>query len=99
MILTKKPLTIAEAQSFVKNIEEKKPLHNYFKKFSTLSKADAEALLKKLKALNNVKLNDEALVHLVDFAPLDVEDINKILIDVSLSEEEAQAVLAIIRGN
>ena len=97
MILSKKPLTLAEVNSLVPKGEEKKPIHDYLKKFVQLSKEDAGKLLGDLVALNNPKLKEENLVKLVDFLPRDLEDVNKILNEANLSESEANAILEIVK--
>ena len=97
MILSKKPLTLAEVNSLVPKSEEKKPIHDYLKKFVQLSKEDADKLLSDLVVLNNPKLKEENLVKLVDFLPRDLEDINKILNEANLSESEANAILEIVK--
>ncbi|MEM4259349.1 MAG: hypothetical protein QXS38_01120 [Candidatus Pacearchaeota archaeon] len=97
MILSKKPLTLAEVDSLVKKGEEKKPIHDYLKKFVVLSKAEADNLIAELKALNNPKLKEEHLIKITDFLPRDKEDLSKILNDVSLSEAEMNAVLEIVK--
>ena len=45
MILNQKMVTIAEAKSYIKKLEEKQALHDYFKKFSILTHANAEKLI------------------------------------------------------
>ena len=97
MILSKKHLSLAEVNSLVQKGEEKKPIHDYLKKFAILSKEDSEKLIAELRALNNLKLKEEHFIKIADFLPKDVEDVNKILNDVSLSEEEANAILAIVK--
>jgi len=97
MILSKKPLTLAEVNSLVPKGEEKKPLHDYLKKFVQLSKEDADKLLNDLVKLNNPKLKEENLIKLVDFLPKDVEDVNKILIEANLSESEANAIVDLVK--
>ena len=97
MILSKKPLTLAEVDALVEKGEEKKLIHDYLKKFVALKKDEAEKMLSDLRALNNPKLKEENLVKLVDFLPKDVEDVNKILNEVSLSEAEANAILGIVQ--
>ena len=97
MILSKKPLTLTEVDSLVEKGEEKKPIHDYLKKFVTLSKEDAEKMLADLRALNNPKLKEENLIKIVDFLPKDAEDINKILNEVSLSEAETNTILGIVQ--
>jgi DNA-directed RNA polymerase subunit F len=97
MILSRKPLTLAETASLAGSPEEKKPIHVYLKKFAKLSKADALKLIEELKALNNPKLKEENFIKLADFIPADSEEINKVLPEAGLSEEEAGAILAIIK--
>lgn len=97
MILSKKHLSLAEVNALVPRGEEKKPIHDYLKKFAILSKEDSEKLIAELRALNNLKLKEEHFIKIADFIPKDVEDVNKILNDVSLSEEEANAILAIVK--
>ena len=98
MILTKKALSLAEVQAYVKkDNDDKKPVHDYLKAFVKLSKADAEKLGKSLHALNNAKLKEEKIVKILDLVPKDQEDLNKIFNDVSLTEEESQAILALTK--
>ena len=97
MILSKKPITIAEVDSLVAKSEEKKPIHEYLKKFSKLSKKEALELIEALKGLNNIKLKEENLVKIADFLPKDLEDVNKILNEANLSEAEANAILEIVK--
>lgn len=98
MILSQRIVSIAEARSYVKNIEEKQALHDYFKKFSTLSLESAHKLIAELQGLNNVKLKEEHMIKIADFLPSDAEELNKITNDVSLTEEEAQAVLGLVKN-
>ena len=97
MILSRKHLALAEVNSLVIRGEEKKPIYDYLKKFAILPKEDSEKLVAELRALNNLKLKEEHFIKIADFLPKDVEDVNKILNDVSLSEEEANAILAIVK--
>ncbi len=94
-VVSRKPLTLAEAKELIKDLEEKQVLHDYFKTFTTLSAHDAKECVQKLHALNSQKLNDAHIVKLVDVLPKDIEDVNKVCNDLSLTEEEASAVLAI----
>lgn len=98
MILNQKIVTIAEAKSYVKNLEEKQALHDYFKKFSTLSLEQANKLVSEVKALNNIKLREEHFVKIADMLPSDSEELAKIANDVSLTEEEAQAILGLVKN-
>jgi len=97
MILNRKPLALAEVKSLIKGLEEKKQMESYIKKFSKISKADAEKLASEIRALNNPKINEENLVKILDFLPANSEELNKIFTEVSLSEEEANSILEIIK--
>ena len=97
MILAQKPVTISEAKSYVKDLEEKKEIANYFKEFASLDLAEANKLISELQSLNNLKINQESVIKIVDFLPSDTEELSKVLNDVSLSEEESQAVISIVK--
>jgi DNA-directed RNA polymerase subunit F len=95
MILEKTPITLAEVKERVKELDEKQALKDYLKKFTPLTKAKTEELIKEIKDLNNIKLKEENVVKIADFIPKTQEELNKILIEVSLSEEETNAILTI----
>lgn len=96
-ILNRRPLTISEAKSFVKESEEKKPIHDYFKAFAGLSLDKAKKLEGEIRALNNPKLKEEDIIKIVDFLPQDSEDVNKICLEVALSEEEINKILELVK--
>jgi DNA-directed RNA polymerase subunit F len=97
MILSKTPLTLVEAKSHVKSDEENAVLNDYFKAYSKLNLEKSIALKKEISDLNNVKIKEEHMVKIVDFLPSDSEDLSKIFIDVSLNEEESNAILEIVK--
>lgn len=97
-VINKKALTMAEVKEYVKDLDDKKPIHAYIKKFSKISKADAEKLMAEVRALNNIKLKEENIIKIADFLPQDAEDLNKICIEASLTEEEINAILAIVKN-
>ncbi len=95
-ILEKKPIPLSEIKSYVKDFEEKKPLQDYLKKFAKLDKKKAEAIINEITALNNPKIKEENKVKIADFLPKNKEEANKLFTDVSLSEEEANAIVEIV---
>jgi DNA-directed RNA polymerase subunit F len=97
MILNSKPLTLTEAKSYFRAGEEKKPLEDYFKAFIKLSKEKSDKLSEEIRALNNLKLKEDIIVKIVDLIPKDAEDLNKIVLDVSLNEGEINAILEITK--
>lgn len=98
MILSQKPLTLAEVKELAKGVDEKKQTADYLKKFAKLSKSDAHKLMEEAKALNNIKLKEEDFIKLADFLPQDSEELNKLLSEANLSEEEAAAILNIVKN-
>ncbi|MBU0466199.1 MAG: hypothetical protein KJ718_02665 [Nanoarchaeota archaeon] len=96
MIHSKNPLTLAEVQDIVKPLEERQEIKAYLKKFTKLSKDKALKLKEEIKSLGNMKIKEEHIVKLIDFLPKDAEDVNKIFIDTSLTEEETNAILEIV---
>lgn len=97
IVQSKKPLSMAEAKSYVKDGEESKVMLDYLKAFTKLKKADAEKLSEEIRALNNPKIKEENIMKVVDLLPVDSEDLNKIFVEVSLSEEEINTILGIIK--
>jgi DNA-directed RNA polymerase subunit F len=95
MILSKTPVTLGKVQEIVKPLEEKQELKDYLKKFVKLKKDKAEALVKEITGLNNLKIKEEHIVKIADFVPKSAEELNKIFTDVSLTEEETNAILEI----
>ncbi len=97
MILDMQPVTLAEVREIVKGIEEKKNLEDYLKKYCKISKENALSMSEEIRGLNNLKIKNEHIVKVVDLLPKDAEDINKVFNDVSLNEEEINALLEIVR--
>ncbi len=97
MIISMKPISIAEVKELVKDVEEKKELKDYLKKFGKIEKEDAEKMRESLSALNNMKLKEEDIVKILDFMPKNSEELNKIFTDVSLDEKETNEILEIIK--
>ncbi len=99
MIHNKKPLPMIEVMEYAKANEGNDVLLHYLKKFTKISRERADKIKESLIALNNPKIKDENIVKIIDFLPQDKEDVNKILIEANLNEDEANAVLNIIKGN
>jgi len=97
-VLNKTPLTIGETVTYIPNLDERKVLNDYFKKFGKLSVEKAKKLRAEIKALNNIKLKEEHIVKIVDVMPADTEALNVICSDIGLTEEEAKAILDIVKA-
>jgi len=96
MINSMKPLALCEVKEIVEQLEEKKELKDYLKKFGNLSNEVSVKLMDELEKLDNMKIKKEHIVKIVDFFPKTSEDLNKIFSDVSLDEKEVNEVLEII---
>ena len=96
MIISKTPLTLAEVKEYTKDLDNP-VIHDYLKSFAKISKADALKCSEEIKALNNPKIKEEIVMKIVDFLPKDSEDLNKIFLDVALSEEETNSILEIVK--
>ncbi len=97
IVLNQKPIAMAEIKEYVSNLDEKKVLEDYLKAFTKLKKDKAIALAKEIRDLNNIKLRESDIIKLVDFIPRDQEEINKILVETQLTEEEANAILEVVK--
>lgn len=95
MIQEKTPVTMAEANEIIKDLEEKKELQAYMKKFIKLKKDKADKLMEDVRNLKNMKVKEEHIVKVADFVPKEKEELNKIFSDVTLTEEETNAILEI----
>ena len=94
MILSKKPVALAEVKDLAKDSENKE-LVEYLKNFTKLTKDKAEKLKEEIRSLSNLKIKEEDIIKIADFLPKDKEEVNKIFIDTTISEDEANAILAI----
>lgn len=97
MIQSKTPVTLAEVKEIVKGLEEKQELQAYLKKFTKLTKEKSEAIRKDIAGLNNPKIKEENIIKVADYVPKDAEDLGKIFTEISLNEEEINAILEITK--
>jgi len=96
-VLNQKPIPLAIVKEYVGESEEKRPIDEYLKKFASLPKDKAEKLVEEVTALNNPKIKDADIAKIVDLLPQDAADLNKIFIELSLSDDEANQLLNIVK--
>ena len=96
MINNSLPLSLAEVKHYMKNTENQ-VMHDYLKEFCHIEFAEAKKLADEIRALNSPKVREEHIVKILDFLPKDAEEVNKIFVDVSLTEEEANTFTAIVK--
>ncbi|MBU0957423.1 MAG: hypothetical protein KKF56_01290 [Nanoarchaeota archaeon] len=97
MITESKPLDLTEAKKYIKESDENKEIIDYLKKFSKLKEDQAVKLKEELEGLKLMKLNQEHIVKIVDFAPEDEIDLMKVLQDVNLDGEEIKLLLDTVK--
>jgi len=97
MIISMKPLHLAEVKELAGDLSGKPELHSYLKDFCPLNKKEADTLAKKIREINNPKIREDSVVKIVDLLPKDAEDMNKIFNDVSLDEKEINEIIAIVK--
>ena len=102
MILDRTPLNLNEVQEILVNIEDSEKMEEmeaYMKKFLKTKPAQAKKIKEELETLDLLKMKREHLVKIIDLLPKDASDLNKIFVDVSLSEEEINKILEIIKNS
>ena len=97
MIKSSKPITLAETRELLKKIEtdKAKAVSDFIKKFTKFSAEDAVKLKKALEAFDIAKLKEEDIIKIINFRPVDAEDIRKIFVssELSLDQNEITKVL------
>lgn len=99
MIISKKPITLAEIPEFLdKDSNANAELAGFLKKFSDLKKEDTEKLKEEIKSLNLLKVKNEHIVKIIDLLPSSKEELNKIFVDIGLDEDESKSILEKIKN-
>ena len=92
------PLSLEESKEIVEASEEKdKEVMGFFKKFIKINKGETRKMREELASLGIMKMKDEHIVKIVDLLPEDINDINKIFVDVSLDEDETNKILEVVK--
>lgn len=98
MIINKEPLSMAEALQYVKQEgTEETDVIGFTKKFVKIKNNKAIELRKKLQSLDMLKMKEEHIIKIIDLLPEDISELNKIFVDVSLDNEEAQKILDTVK--
>lgn len=96
MIKNMKPLSLVEAREIAK-ARENKDTEAFIKKFSKMNEKEALKLKEELEQLSILKLKPESIAKIMDILPEDNTDLNKILVDISLTEDESNKILEIVK--
>lgn len=97
MILKNDPLTMAEAEDYVKGAEvENTEVLGFINKFVKIKGKDAVKMRQKIKDLDLIQIGDSHVVKIVDLMPETNEDLVKILSNVTVSEDDTKKILDIV---
>ena len=91
------PITMAEVASLVDDSEKGKSIKRFIRSFNKMPVEKAKEMEGELKALDLIKLKDAHIVKIVDFMPSSASELNKIVVDVSLSQEEIANILDVVK--
>ncbi len=96
-IKEKTPITMAEVVVLAEGSDKGKAIKDFIKNFDTVNIKKAREMKEELKGLDLIKLKDENIVKIVDFIPTDVSELNKILVGVSLDQDEVNKILDVTK--
>lgn len=102
MIHDRTPLSLDEVQEILGKIPENtkgEEMKVFIKKFLKAKPGQAKKIKEELETLDLLKLKREDLVKIVDLLPEDASDLNKIFTDVSLTEDETNKILKIVKDS
>jgi DNA-directed RNA polymerase subunit F len=102
VIKNTKPLNMQEVKKLLGEIKgeenpKKKQVEDFIKKFSKIKADKAEGLKKEIEGLGMIKIKERNIAKIVDIMPENPTDLNKIFTDVSLSEDETNKILEIVK--
>lgn len=95
MIVKSTPLSASESKEYLK--KEQEALKEFISKFTKLNVRQAKDFREKLERLNLMKMNSRHISKIIDFMPVNLEEINKIFIDISLDENEANKIIDVVK--
>jgi len=102
MIKEKKPVAMYEAKEILENVAENdktKDIEQFIKKFSKLTDEKAKKLKEALEKLDILKLRSSDIIKIVDVAPENAVELNKLFTEVSLDADETNKILETIKNN
>jgi DNA-directed RNA polymerase subunit F len=97
VIKEERPITLAEVYDSVGDNEKAEGVKKFLKTFIKIDGSKVKELKEELTSLDLIKLKDSHIVKIIDFMPEDTSELNKILVEVSLDEEEINKVLDVVK--
>jgi len=97
MIKKSIPLSLPEVVELAGSSEKEMGTKSFVKQFVKSNVKTSKEMRDELEKLDLIKLKDWHIVKIIDFMPQDIADLAKILPGVSLSQDEADKILAIVK--
>ena len=88
---------MAEVVALAGDSDRGKTIKKFIKNFNKMSVEKAKEMKEELKALDLIKLKDAHIVKIVDFMPTDASELNKVVIDISLDQEEVTKIFDVVK--
>ncbi|MEK6824185.1 MAG: hypothetical protein AABY06_04075 [Nanoarchaeota archaeon] len=95
MIIKSNSLSASESEEYLSKTQE--DLKTFINKFTKLNAKQAKDFREKLEKLKLMKMNASHVSKIIDILPTNLEEINKIFIDMSLDENEANKILDVVK--
>lgn len=102
MIKDKTPLCMHEVRDLIEKSKETdrvKDIDLFIKKYSKLNSEKSEKLKKDLEKLDIIRLKQIDIIKIVDMAPENAIELNKIVIEAGLEADETNKILETIKNN
>ena len=96
MIKEETPITMVEVAALAGDSDRGKAIKRFIKQFTKMPVEKAKEMKEELRALDLIRLKDIHIVKIVDFMPTDASELNKVLIEVSLDQEEVTKILDVV---
>ena len=97
-ITEEKPITMAEVVSMAGDSEKGVAIKKFIKNFTKMDVKEALKMKEELAALDLIRLKEEHIVKIVDFLPKSASELNKVLIEVSLDQDEVNKILDVTKN-
>lgn len=97
MIKEETPITMVEVAALAGDSDKGKAIKKFIKQFIKMPVEKAKEMKEELRALDLIRLKDIHIVKIVDFMPTDASELNKVLIEVSLDQEEVTKILDVVK--
>lgn len=96
-IKEERPISLAEVMALSGDSEKATSIKKFIKGFSKMDVKEAQEIKEELRALDLIKLKEAHIVKIVDFLPTSASELNKVIIDLSLDQEEINKILDVTK--